>query len=83
MPGAAWVAVEEILVLAEEGAGNLGFKSWNLIKNDHDCSHTSCRQILNVLYIATCIPVLTPQGPIQYLQVLMGRLTQIECQSVT
>ena len=33
------------------------------------------------LNVSTCIPVLTPQGPIQHLKALMGKLTQIECQS--
>ena len=49
-----------------------------------DYSHMSCKQLfLNTQNITTCIPVLTPQGPIQHLQVLMGRLIQIECQSLT
>ena len=39
-----------------------------------DYSYTSCKQPFNTQNVTTCIPVLTPQGPIQHLQVLMGRL---------
>ena len=39
--------------------------------------------MLNIQNLVTCIPVLTPQGPIQHLKVLMGRLNQIDCQSLT
>ena len=46
-------------------------------------SYTAYKQILNVQSITTCIPVLTPQGPIQHLKALMGKLSQIECQSLT
>ena len=49
----------------------------------HQITTHTCHlnNFLNTQNVTTCIPVLTPQGPIQHLKVLMRRFIQIECQS--
>ena len=83
-PGAIGVATTPPKALAEEGCTTVGVQ-----EAPHPAT-TGTNKVnvhmhnLNVQKMLSCTPVLSlPQSPAQHLQVLMSRLDQIDCQSLT